>query len=323
MATQPVRVRLRVGRDAFCAVEITAALGAVSPVLKTIKENHEVGDDETVVDLRARLGHRTPPSAILGQFMDFLSRVDGVAPLALLPHTTALIEVADFLGIDADIQFKVPRWIGARTTSTAMYARVQLARRDRCLFFVAKVINAWFEYFRCADEICFACKRAVPQSHFKNSLNDITDGEPFVYVLDAPNAHVPVVVIGRLPPSSAPLSSEEGAGNLQREWMNDLYQLCADDEGRDLLVRTISRHPLRVRALRFVAVTTDRKLNNIEEWGATAFLVSIGPRPSYCDRGDRNGDRDGGRRADESMQRRSDQGHSRPHSSGQKRDRST
>ena len=235
-----------------------------------------------------------------------------------------LLEVADFLGVDTGNQLNVEKWIGARTTATAMYARTQLARRAKCHFFVTKVINAWFEYFPCATEICFVCKRAFPHHHFKNELDASVDGKPFMNVLDAPNNHVPVVVAGRLPPSSATLSSEEGAGNLQREWMNDIYQLCADDEGRDLLVRSISCHPPQgARARHFVAVTTERELNNIQEFGATAFLVSTVPRLDYRVRGDRNGDRDGGRRANESMPRRAHQGHSRTHSRGRKRDRST
>ena len=321
MAAPPVR--LLVDHDDHCQVLVTDALGAVSPVLKAVAEGWSPGDDDTVLNMRGRVVLCTPPAPIVELFLAFLVREDEVAPLALLPHTAPLIEVADFLAVDIDEQFKKERWIGPRTTASAMYARTQLARRAKCLFFVKNLLNAWFDYFSCTPQICFVTKRAVPHHHFKNELDASVDGKPFMNVLDAPNNHVPVVVAGRLPPSSATLSSEEGAGNLQREWMNDIYQLCADDEGRDLLVRSISCHPLKVRALHFVAVTTERELNNIQEFGATAFLVSTVPRLDYRVRGDRNGDRDGGRRANESMPRRAHQGHSRTHSRGRKRDRST
>ena len=247
MAAPPVR--LLVDHDDHCQVLVTDALGAVSPVLKAVAEGWSPGDDDTVLNMRGRVVLCTPPAPIVELFLAFLVREDEVAPLALLPHTAPLIEVADFLAVDIDEQFKKERWIGPRTTASAMYARTQLARRAKCLFFVKNLLNAWFDYFSCTPQICFVTKRAVPHHHFKNELDASVDGKPFMNVLDAPNNHVPVVVAGRLPPSSATLSSEEGAGNLQREWMNDIYQLCADDEGRDLLVRSISCHPLKVRAL--------------------------------------------------------------------------
>ena len=276
-----------------------------------------------------RVGLPTPPTPIIALFLAFLSRDDEVAPPGLLPHTATppLLEVADFLGVDTDNQFRLERWIGERTGRLAMEARIQLARRASCLFFVKKLIGAWFEYLSNYTQICFVVKRAVPHNHSKNELNHIVDGDPFMHVLDAPYAHTPVVVGGRLPPSSGFTSgqaSEEGAGTLQRKWMNDLYQLCADDVGRDLLVRNISNHGLYVRALPLVAMTTNRELANIQEFGTAAFLVSIAPWPNYHVQGDRNGDGNGGRRANEPMPRHADQqGHSRSRSRGRKRHRST
>ena len=183
------RVRLRIGRDDYCRIDVNDTLSAVSPVLKAVVEEEDDDDDEPVVDLRARIGLRTPPSRIVALFMDFLSRGDEVAPLALLPHTAPLLEVADFLGVDTGNQLNVEKWIGARTTAAALYARTHLARRAKCHFFVTKMMIAWFEYFSCATEICFVSKRAVPHHHFKNELNHLVDGEPFMHVLNAPYNH--------------------------------------------------------------------------------------------------------------------------------------
>ena len=198
-----------------------------------------------------------------------------------------------------------------------MEAQMQLARHAKCLFFVKKVIKAWFEYFATANQICFVLKRYSPKYNYKNELDPNVDGGPFVYGLDGPYADCPVVACGRLPPSSGFLSgraSEEGAGDLQRRWMNDLYLLCADDEGRDLLRRTIPNLTLFVRALPLVAMTTDRELVG-QEFGTAAFLVSLAPWPNYCVRGDRNGDSDRGRRANEPRRRK--QGGPRKHNNGQ------
>ena len=156
-----------------------------------------------------------------------------------------------------------------------MEAQMQLARHAKCLFFVKKVIKAWFEYFATASQICFVLKRCSPHPYSKNEPNPSVDGDPFVYGLDEPYACTAVVACGRLPPSSGFLSGkapEEGAaGDLQRSWMNDLYLLCADDEGRDLLRRTIPNQTLYVRALPLVAMTTDRELVG-QEFGTTASV---------------------------------------------------
>ena len=140
---------------------------------------------------------------------------------------------------------------------------MQLARHAKCFFFVKKVIKARFEYFETASQICFVLKRYSPVYHHRNEIHPLVDGDPFVYGLDEPYARIPVVACGRLPPSPGFFSeraSEEGAGDLQRRWMNDLYLLCADDEGCDLLHRTVSNHTLFVRALPLVAMMTDRTL---------------------------------------------------------------
>ena len=326
LATPFVRIVTHLSES--CRIRVTEKLSAASTVLKAITEDQTGGDNETDVDLTGRVGLPTPPTAIVVLFLAFLAGDEPVAPPGLLPHTLVLLELAEFLGIDTDIHFTTTRWIGDRDDRLAMRAQMQLTRRAKCLFIVKKVIKAWFGHFTSTSQVCFVTKRAYPNPYNADELCRGVDGDPYMYGLDAPNNWVPVVVLGRLPPYSSTATgqaSEEGAGDLQRQWMNDLYLLCADDEGRDLLGRAISNHGLYVRALPFVATTTARRLDNIQEFGTTAYLVSISPWTNYRVAGpvDRDGDSDQGRRANGSTRRFAHQEHSRSRSRGWKRRRST
>ena len=97
--------------------------------------------------------------------------------------------------------------------------------------------------------------------------------------------------------------------------MNDLYQISTVAEGRDLLVRTLSNLSYYVITRPLEGLRYKGRLGG-DEFGATAFFVSLSPLDADCARAPRSGDNNRGRRAHEQDRQHPRQGRSRSRDRG-------